>query len=159
MVAALGRWIGNNRKEVNRFLKFSAVGVTGTIVDFGLLYVGHVLVGLPLVIANTISFTTAVINNFTWNRYWTYPDSRSKPLHHQLGQFFIVNIAGWALNTGILLLLNRPLTTLALHLLATTLDPAMITKLGYNLAKLAATAVVLFWNFFVNRIWTYNDVD
>ncbi len=159
MVGTLSGWIEANRKELNRFLKFSAVGVTGTVVDFGLLYVGHVLLGLPLVIANTISFTTAVINNFTWNRYWTYPDSRSKPIHHQLGQFFVVNIAGWAINTGILLLLNHPLTALAMRFLTPWFSTETIASLGYNLAKLAATAVVLFWNFFVNRFWTYNDVD
>ena len=159
MVGTLNGWIADNRKELHRFLKFSAVGVTGTIVDFGLLYVGHVLLGLPLSVANTISFTTAVINNFVWNRYWTYPDSRSKPVHRQLGQFFVVNIAGWAINTGILLSLNHPLTMLAVRLFASHLGTAAIEKLGYNLAKLAATAVVLFWNFFVNRFWTYNDVD
>jgi putative flippase GtrA len=32
-------------------------------------------------------------------------------------------------------------------------------KLGYNAAKVLATGVVMFWNFFINRFWTYNDVD
>jgi putative flippase GtrA len=30
--------------------------------------------------------------------------------------------------------------------------------LGANLALICATIVVLFWNFFANRFWTYNDV-
>jgi putative flippase GtrA len=30
---------------------------------------------------------------------------------------------------------------------------------GYIPAKVIATIVVLFWNFFVNRFWTYSDVD
>jgi putative flippase GtrA len=34
---------------------------------------------LPLVLAGTISFICAVLNNFTWNRIWTYPESRSRP--------------------------------------------------------------------------------
>ena len=38
-------------------------------------------------------------------------------------------------------------------------DPDLAYKLGYNMAKAIATGVVLFWNFFVNRYWTYSDVD
>ncbi len=156
-------WIAQNRKELTRFLKFAVVGVTGTIVDFGLLYILHVVLELQLVPANTISFTTAVINNFIWNRYWTYPDSRSKPLGAQLGQFFVVNIMGWGINTGILVILEPPLTALTGNLLtslALTLPiHELAHKVGYNAAKAFATGVVMFWNFFINRLWTYNDVE
>ena len=31
--------------------------------------------------------------------------------------------------------------------------------IGTILGQIAAVAVVLFWNFFVNRYWTYSDVD
>jgi putative flippase GtrA len=146
-----------NRDEVTRFLKFAVVGTIGAIVDFSILYLLHVVVGWPLAISNTISFTCAVLSNFTWNRLWTYPDSRSKPIAAQLTQFFIVNIAGWAINTGILLALNKPLTGLALTLPMVPSE-TLAHKLGYNGAKVFATGVVMFWNFFVNRFWTYNDV-
>lgn len=151
-----------NRKEIVRFLKFSVVGTIGAVVDFGILYLLHVLAGLPIVLANTCSFTTAVLSNFTWNRYWTYPDSRSKPVRTQLMQFFIVNVAGWAINTGILVLLRYPCVSLVASLsprLTLALDAETTYKVGYNLAKAIATGVVLFWNFFVNRFWTYSDVS
>jgi putative flippase GtrA len=137
------------------------VGLIGMLVDFGTLYVMHIVVGLPIVAANTISFTAAVISNFTWNRYWTYPDSRSKPIRMQLIQFFVVNIAGWAINTGILLALLNPLTSLAGSLaptIAILANAETAYKFGYNSAKAVATGVVMFWNFFVNRFWTYSDV-
>lgn len=155
MVAA---WVSTNRREFIRFIKFAVVGTIGAVVDFGILYLLHVVASWPLALANTVSFTCAVISNFTWNRYWTYPDSRSKPISAQLVQFFVVNIAGWAINTGILLALNIPLTQLAvsINLVAT---PELAHKLGYNAAKVVATGVVMFWNFFINRFWTYNDVE
>ena len=152
-----------NRKEFNRFLKFCVVGVIGAVIDFGLLNIMMLtlaaqnvnlgewrMLGLfplngNLTLSNTVSFTTAVISNFTWNRLWTYPESRSKPLVGQLGQFFIVNIAGLAINLAVLNMLN-PLAT------------QLLGPLGYNAAKAVATGVVLFWNFFVNRFWTYSDV-
>ncbi|MEE8568237.1 MAG: GtrA family protein [Anaerolineales bacterium] len=148
------------RRELVRFLKFSVVGTFGAFVDFSILYFLHSVLGLHIVFSNTISFTTAVLNNFIWNRYWTYPDSRSKSIGNQLRQFFIVNIAGWAINTGILLLLRYPCASLV-----GTLSPHfpilnnsdLVYKLGYNFAKAIATGVVLFWNFGINRIWTYSD--
>ncbi|NLE44151.1 MAG: GtrA family protein [Chloroflexi bacterium] len=155
------RLITNNRKEITRFLKFAVVGTIGTVVDFGVLYILHVLIGLPIVLANTCSFSVAVLSNFTWNRYWTYPDSRSKPIRTQLLQFVVVNIIGWGLNTLILVALRGPCTAFVGQVglqMALITDPATAYKFGYNLAKVIATGVVLFWNFFINRIWTYSDV-
>lgn len=155
MVDTLKLWIVDNRKELKRFLKFAVVGSIGALVDFSLLYLLHVELGWHLALSNTLSFTCAVLSNFTWNRLWTYPDSRSKPIAAQLVQFFIVNLAGWAINTGILLALSPPLTGLAQ---VAGLAATLAHKIGYNMAKVVATGVVMFWNFFVNRIWTYNDV-
>jgi putative flippase GtrA len=31
--------------------------------------------------------------------------------------------------------------------------------MGENLTLAIAVLIVLFWNFFVNRYWTYNDVE
>lgn len=143
--------------ELERFLKFAVVGIIGAFVDFGIFNLLHTWLGWHKALANTISFTCAVLSNFTWNRYWTYPDSRSKPIRSQLGQFFVVNLAGWAINTTILLLLSAPLTELA-HRILFDLTAHQAESLGANAAKLIATGVVMFWNFFINRFWTYNDV-
>ncbi|HNB37390.1 MAG TPA: GtrA family protein, partial [Anaerolineales bacterium] len=61
-------------KEVTRFARFLTVGAMGTFLDFGLLTVLK-LAGLPTLIANSISFTAGLLNNFTWNRLWTFADS------------------------------------------------------------------------------------
>lgn len=150
------------QREFTRFLKFSVVGTIGAVIDFGILYVLHSILGLHIVLSNTLSFTAAVLSNFMWNRYWTYPDSRSKPVQTQLRQFFIVNIAGWGINTGILLLLRFPLVNLIRSLsgyISLFASSDLSYKVGYNLAKVFATIVVLFWNFGINRIWTYSDAE
>lgn len=144
------------QKEITRFMKFLVVGTIGAIVDFSILNLLRGGLGWSLALSNTISFTCAVLSNFLWNRFWTYPDSRSKPLSSQLFTFFVVNLAGWAINTGMLLLLTNPLAGLASSLLDIS-DPMVLDRYGYNSAKVIATGVVLFWNFFINRIWTYND--
>lgn len=144
---------GVREKEAERFFKFLVVGTIGFIVDFGTLTFLVEVMGFVPVVANTISFSAAVVSNFTLNRYWTYPDSRSKRRRIQLLQFGAVSILGLAINNGILLLLQNPFDLLLRSLSV----PESIG--GYIPAKMVATIVVLFWNFFINRYWTYNDVD
>lgn len=144
---------GVREKEAERFFKFLIVGTIGFIVDFGTLTFLVELLDFHPLTANTISFSAAVFSNFTFNRYWTYPDSRSKRRRIQLLQFAVVSIIGLALNNTILLGLRGPFN----RLLPTVGAPPAID--GYIPAKIVATVVVLFWNFFINRYWTYNDVD
>lgn len=153
-VSDIASRFGFRPKEVERFLKFAVVGTIGFIVDFGTLTVLVELFGLPTLLANTISFSAAVTSNFLFNRYWTYPDSRSKPLHSQLGQFTAVNVLGLGINSLLLFLLEAPFNKLLefSHL-------TILSGRGYWPAKMVATVVVLFWNFFVNRYWTYGDVE
>jgi putative flippase GtrA len=114
------------------------------------------LFATPLVIAGTISFICAVISNFIWNRYWTYPDSRSKPIWRQLTMFFIVSVAGVAIRIPILWFLEPPILRFFQSLLPKIpLTPDFLAK---NFTLAFAVGVVLLWNFFVNRHWTYNDV-
>jgi putative flippase GtrA len=146
-----------SRQERTRFLKFLAVGAFGALVDFGVMNLLTHLFDMPLVPAGTISFVCAVVSNFLWNRYWTYPDSRSRHPARQLGMFFAVNAAGVAIRIPILHFLEPPL----LRLLASHPDrlPAAAEFLAKNLTLAIAVSIVMLWNFFANRYWTYNDVD
>jgi putative flippase GtrA len=146
-----------NRKEQTRFLKFMAVGIIGAVVDFGIMNLFTKAFALSLVWAGTISFICAIISNFTWNRYWTYPDSRSRPIPNQLLMFFVVNVAGLAIRLPILHLLETPMRTVFQDLsLGISLRPEFLAK---NFTLAVAVGVVMLWNFFVNRYWTYNDID
>ncbi len=147
----------NNPIERTRFLKFMAVGAFGAVVDFGIANILTHFLGMPLVYAGTISFTCAVFSNFIWNRYWTYPESRSRPLHRQLGMFFLVNVAGVLIRIPILHFMEPVL----LHVFESSpLNMAVSPELlARNLTLAIAVGVVMLWNFFVNRYWTYNDVD
>jgi putative flippase GtrA len=146
-----------NPKERARFMRFSMVGAIGAVVDFGTFNLLTSLVKINPVISSMLSFTAAVSSNFTWNRFWTYPDSRSKRLTHQVGQFILVSLTGLAIRTPIFAILERILVKTFASL--TTSLPLTPEILGHNLALAIAVGVVMLWNFFVNRYWTYNDVD
>ena len=147
----------SNPVERTRFLKFLVVGIIGAVVDFGVMNLLTYLFAMPLVFAGTISFICAVISNFIWNRYWTYPDSRSRPITRQLAMFFLVNIAGVAIRIPILHFMEP----VFLSFISRFSLPAPLTGdvLAKNLTLALAVFVVLLWNFFVNRYWTYNDVS
>jgi putative flippase GtrA len=112
---------------------------------------------LPLVVAGSISFVCAVTNNFLGNRFWTYPDSRSRPLAHQLGMFFLVNAIGIAIRIPILKYLEPPLAGLIANMAHLSYEAA--DALAKNATLILAIGVVMLWNFFINRYWTYNDVE
>ena len=83
----------NNPVERGRFFKFLVVGAVGAVVDFSIANILTHFWNMDLVPAGTISLACAILSNFFWNRHWTYPESRSRPLAHQLGMFALVNIA------------------------------------------------------------------
>ena len=157
------------QRELTRFYRFSVVGVIGAVVDFGTFNLLHSLLGINGTIAQGISFCAAVVSNFIWNRFWTYPDSRSKPIVGQLIQFTAVNFVGLLIRTPVFNLLQEPMTGFADSVLS--LWPAEIPPgadsflalpaeiVGSNLALAIAVLIVLIWNFTINRIWTYSDVQ
>jgi putative flippase GtrA len=145
-----------NRQERKRFLKFTVVGLIGAVVDFGIANLLSRFLGMSLVWAGTISFICAILSNFIWNRYWTYPDSRSRPISSQLFMFFVVNAAGLMIRLPILRFLELPIRGLFERLSLNLFSPEF---LGRNFTLAFAVGIVMLWNFFINRYWTYNDVD
>jgi putative flippase GtrA len=179
LILAVASRFGDKSKEVERFLKFAIVGAIGAVVDFGTVIVLQATLlppvnkqGEPIMLnvalATTIAFLAAVISNFTWNRFWTYPDSRSRSMRRQLALFTFISFVGWFGRTiwitaayhpvGALLM---PLVLPIIHIFRPSYIPSYSAegKLGTLAAQLIGVIVVMFWNFLVNRRWTYNDVD
>jgi len=149
----------SNPREWERFLKFSVVGAIGALVDFGSFHLLMSLLGIIPLWAQAVSFTLAIISNFIWNRLWTYPDSRSKPISRQLVTFFAVNLVGLGIRTPIFTGLEAPFRRLFEGFSFLPIGFITADRLGYTFALGVAVVVVMFWNFFINRVWTYNDVE
>lgn len=137
------------RRNAKVFLKYALVGVTGTLLDVGLFAL--LIATTPLgdsvggrIVAATISFVIAVVNNYTWNRLWTFADRKSS-VRKQFGKFFVVSCGGWLLNVAFL--------TLFSWVLIETFAFGSVT--GGTLAKILASGVVLSYNFVANKIWTF----
>ena len=145
-----------NPAERTRFLKFAVVGAIGALIDFGIMNLLVNVVHAPFVLAGTISFICAVSSNFTWNRFWTYPESRSKALVGQLGQFALVNAAGYLFRLPIMQFGEPAINRMLINI---PLVSRYHQFISHNGTLAIAVGTVMLWNFFVNRYWTYNDID
>jgi putative flippase GtrA len=137
----------HKRPGIHQFLKFCVVGATSFIIDVGLSYFLTFHMHLWWVLAKTISFSLAVTNGFIWNRLWTFQAVGQRKQHEQYAMFFGVNIVGYILNLSIMKSVFWAATG--------TWRGQHPTKPVWLLATLFATSVVVFWNFFANKHWTF----
>jgi len=147
----------NDVKERERFLKFVVVGSIGFVVDFLMYNFVRYAIGFSPEVSSVLSFSTAVLSNFLFNRFWTYPDSRSKSVSRQILQFSAVNVAGLIIRTTIFALIHEMMVKFFGDILGNFVISSRF--LGENISLAIVVIIVMFWNFFVNRYWTYNDVD
>ncbi len=135
-MARIAEAVTANPRFVRQFIKFAIVGTIGTVIDFGVLIFLKEIVGLNVYVANTFSFSAAVLNNYTLNTLWTFGD-QERDHRRQLIQFVIVSVVGLALSQVLLFAFHDGL------------------GLDYRIAKALAIFLVLFWNFTANRLWTF----
>ncbi len=148
----------NNPKERSRFLKFCTVGIIGAVVDFGVMNLILYYTDANSRIASTISFIAAVVSNFFFNYFWAYRDSREKSISTKLFQFFLVSIIGLGIRYLLFLTIENPIISLCDRILPADFFMSAETA-GHNLTLVISILIVLIWNFFANRFWTYNDVS
>ncbi len=128
-----------------RFLKFGTVGASGTVVNLGVLYLGqeHLFntvqpIQLKLNLSLALAIFLATVNNFFWNRLWTWADRKHQ--HHKSlpAQFW-----QYTTSCGV---------SIALQVLFTNL---LAPHFYYQIANLIAIGVTSVLNFVLNDIWTF----
>jgi putative flippase GtrA len=116
-------------------VRFGIVGCINTALDFGILFLlSHF--GVPVLVANFISTTTAFSFSFIANKKFTFKSSGATT-KKQIGLFLLVTLFGlWVLQPLIISLVKVVLGGSSLS--------GDIVLLG---AKLAATVITLVWNY------------
>jgi putative flippase GtrA len=146
VIAARAMDTAGLRRESTRFVKFLAVGGMSFVVDTGSLSLLALGLNVNRVVAKGVGFVLAVLFNFVLNRFWIYPDSRSKPVLAQMAQFATVSIVGLLINLGIFVLVD-PIVS------------GIVGKVyGLYVTQAVAVGTALMWNFVANRFITYSDV-
>jgi len=125
------------RKQIYRqFVKFSIVGISGMVVDGLVYFISTRWLHLFYLLAKITSFILAAVNNYIWNRIWTFR-SKEKNIIKEFYKFISVSAIGLGLNALIMYLLVG------------------IMRINDLSGWLLATLMVLFWNFAANKYWTF----
>jgi putative flippase GtrA len=130
-----------------RFIKFGTVGASGVLVNLGVLYLCREFLfaaiqspGLRLNLSLALAIFVATVNNFFWNRGWTWSDRKQHPDKHLLLHFGQYALACWL---GIVL-----------QVLLTNL---LVIYLHYLVANALAIVISSVFNFLVNNFWTFRS--
>jgi putative flippase GtrA len=90
-----------------QLVKFCAVGGSGYVVNLAVFAAAVKLANIHHLAAATMAFAVAVLNNFWWNRHWTF-GARSGHAGFQAARFFVVSVVAFVVAAAILeLLVNQ----------------------------------------------------
>lgn len=120
-----------------QLVKYVLIGVLGLVVDFGI-YTILTHFKMNVEIANIISSTCGIINNFLWNSYTNF-----KVHDRMILRFISYFIVGQ---------ITTVFTTISLFI--------FVTKLGYPhlIVKIVATFVATLIQFVINKVVTFRKV-
>ena len=135
-----------NKLLAHRFVKFGIVGASGTIVNLAILYfcqefifdqIASPEMRLNLSLGTAIFFAT--VNNFLWNRIFTWGDRKSALLHRNKITLFLQYAAACWLGIVLQIILTK---IFALYFY-------------YLAANVLAIIVASIFNYVVNDAWTF----
>jgi putative flippase GtrA len=117
--------------------KFFAVGGSGYVVNLATFWVAENRLGLHYLAAATLAFVLAVVNNFWWNRHWTFGAGEGHA-GFQAARFFTVSVVAFFFAAGILELL---------------VSQTSLPKLGAQAISIVLATPL---NFVGNKMWSFS---
>jgi dolichol-phosphate mannosyltransferase len=131
-----------------RFVKFGLVGASGAVVNLAVVYAGQEWLfrtvepdRLRLNVSLALAIFFATINNFTWNRAWTWGDRRAL-----IGRALLLQFGQYALACWIGIALQFVLSNL------------LVAHFHYLIANAIAIVVASLFNFVSNDLWTFDRI-
>jgi putative flippase GtrA len=120
---------------LRQFLMFAVVGAVGTTAHYAVLIALVQTRTATVPIATTCGFAVGALINYVLNYRFTFGSGKRHA--EALPKFLLVALSGAVLNYAVMWLLTRE------------------TSVHYLLAQLGTTALVLVWNYLLNRGWTF----
>jgi putative flippase GtrA len=87
-----------------QLIRFAVVGATGYVVNLAVFAVCVHLLSIDYHLAAPIAFVISVLNNFWWNRHWTFAAKEAHPAG-QAVRFFAVSLVTFGFTYVVLLVL------------------------------------------------------
>jgi putative flippase GtrA len=87
-----------------QLIRFGAVGATGYVVNLGVFAVCVHAIGVDYRVSAVIAWIVSVLNNFWWNRHWTFSAKQARPFFQGI-RFFAVSLVAFGFTYGVLVAL------------------------------------------------------
>jgi putative flippase GtrA len=120
-----------------QLMQFGVVGASGYLINLVVFAVLNGFVNIHYIAAAILAFAVAVMNNFWWNRHWTF-DAKHGHAGFQAARFFTVSVLALVVNL------------IALKLLVGG-------GMGELPAQAISVAIAMPFNFIGNKLWTFDD--
>jgi dolichol-phosphate mannosyltransferase len=128
--------------EAGQFLKFCVVGMTGVLVNMGLLWVLTKFVGFDYRVSAIFAIEISILSNFTLNELWTFGKRQKKGgLAKRIAGFNLACVIGAMINFIVLVMLTE------------------ILHLHYLLSNLFGIACATLWNYFMSARWVWKSAE
>jgi len=131
----------------HRFVKFGVVGASGTVVNLITLYVNQEIffknihpMETRLMLSLSGAIFLATMNNYLWNRWWTWKDRKGGGRYGfftQMGQYYLACILAIFLQYIFTILLSR--------------------LIHYLVANIIAIIIAAILVYVINDMWTFAD--
>ncbi len=82
--------------------RFVAVGASGYIVNLAVFALCVHALSIDYKVAAVLSFVVSVLNNFWWNRHWTFSAKAAHPVHQGV-RFFAVSLVAFGFSYVVLI--------------------------------------------------------
>jgi dolichol-phosphate mannosyltransferase len=126
--------------ELVRLLKFIGVGLSGVVVNEGLLWILTEFGGLKYYISSLIGIEASIISNFILNDRFTFADRRTGKTRSFLSRLLKFNLTcatGAGIQYGLLVLFTS------------------VVGLPYLVSNIIGIVVAFAWNYILSSLWTW----
>lgn len=121
------------KRLLEQIMKFGIVGIIAFFIDYGLMILLTELFNVDYLLSATISFTVSVVFNYLASMRYVFSHKEGMSRRREFIIFVVLSVIGLGIND-------------ALMWLGTDL-----IGIDYRITKIAATAVVMVWNFVTRK--------
>lgn len=127
-------WIHAHKKK---FAKYFFVGVSGLILDVGLLYLASDILHIRPLLALLVTQIIVITYNYLLNKYWSF---ESRGAHgRQLARYGVVLGFNYLFGEAAMYLGNE------------------VLEINHLIVRVATVALAVSWNFLLYNYWVYKD--
>ena len=123
----------------NRFTKFCIVGLSGVLVNEGILWLLSGVLGIYYLYSAIVSIESSIISNFSLNNIWTFREKRVK--HENFFAKFIKYNLSCLIGVGLNIVILWAVTE--------------FFSVHYLISNLFGIAVAVIWNYYVSVKWVW----